>query len=146
MFKKAYIATCIQRTSYMEHNFAGICNFEVHDINCSENIEVFHKEYIASRKQLYFVRKWGTWSAENDLGYKNFLMVLQSGNYKLGYYENSFQYRVSPQIKCCGEWLSLHNFTNTCPQCQADYNASGQLLAPRSQWGEETGENWEECY
>jgi hypothetical protein len=29
--------------------------------------------------------------------------------------------------------------TNTC-ECGRDYNWGGQLLAPRSQWGEETGE------
>jgi len=145
MFKKAYIATCVQRTSYMEHDFEGICNFEVHNSDCTENVEVFHKAYIASRKQLYLDRQWGPWSESLDIGYQNFLKVLQSGNWKLGYYENSFPYRVSAKIKCCGEWLSLHNFTNTCPHCNADYNASGQLLAPRSQWGEETGESWVDC-
>jgi len=30
---------------------------------------------------------------------------------------------------------------NTC-DCGKDYNGSGQLLAPRSQWGEETGETY----
>lgn len=45
------------------------------------------------------------------------------------------------KIRCdCGEELILENFTNTCPRCDADYNSGGQLLAPRSQWGEETGE------
>jgi hypothetical protein len=36
--------------------------------------------------------------------------------------------------------VSLGDFTNTC-DCGADYNMSGQLLAHRSQWGEETGES-----
>lgn len=27
-----------------------------------------------------------------------------------------------------------------CDRCGADYNSSGQRLAPRAQWGEETGE------
>lgn len=40
----------------------------------------------------------------------------------------------------CGRKVHLHGFTNTC-QCGADYNMSGQLLASRSQWGEETGES-----
>lgn len=40
----------------------------------------------------------------------------------------------------CGEQVALSNFTNTCA-CGADYNSSGQLLAPRYQWGEETGES-----
>jgi hypothetical protein len=40
----------------------------------------------------------------------------------------------------CGSEVVLHGFTNTC-DCGADYNGSGQLLAPREQWGEETGES-----
>lgn len=41
----------------------------------------------------------------------------------------------------CGEEVELRNFTNTC-DCGADYNMSGQQLAPRECWGEETGESW----
>ena len=42
--------------------------------------------------------------------------------------------------KCdCGRRVVLGRFTNTC-DCGADYNSAGQRLAPRSQWGEETGE------
>lgn len=45
-------------------------------------------------------------------------------------------------IRCdCGGTLDLEGFTNTCPKCSADYNWNGQRLAPRSQWGEETGES-----
>lgn len=40
---------------------------------------------------------------------------------------------------CCGREVELSNFTNTC-ECNRDYNSSGDLLAPRSQWGEDTGE------
>ena len=40
----------------------------------------------------------------------------------------------------CGEEVLCENFTNTC-SCGRDYNTSGQLLAHRSQWGEETGEH-----
>lgn len=40
---------------------------------------------------------------------------------------------------CCGRRVWLSGFTNTC-DCGADYNNSGDLLAPRSQWGAETGE------
>lgn len=50
---------------------------------------------------------------------------------------------MAKQITCkrCGKGrVYLDGFTNTCPVCEADYNWSGQLLAPRSQWGEETGE------
>jgi hypothetical protein len=41
----------------------------------------------------------------------------------------------------CGEEVPLDGFTCPCPGCGRDYNMSGQLLAPRSQWGEETGES-----
>lgn len=44
----------------------------------------------------------------------------------------------------CGEKVVLAGFTNSC-QCGRDYNSAGQELAPRSQWGEETGEHWSEC-
>jgi len=40
----------------------------------------------------------------------------------------------------CGAHVTLSGFTNTC-ECGADYNGAGELLAPRSQWGEETGES-----
>ena len=43
----------------------------------------------------------------------------------------------------CGREVYLHGFTNTC-ECGADYNMSGQRLAPREQWGEETGESLSE--
>ncbi len=51
---------------------------------------------------------------------------------------------VDPAIgKCsCGCEVELDRFTNTCDGCGRDYNSSGQLLAHRSQWGEETGESY----
>jgi hypothetical protein len=42
----------------------------------------------------------------------------------------------------CGEEIQLGRFTNTCDGCGRDYNSSGQLLASRDQWGEETGESY----
>jgi hypothetical protein len=45
------------------------------------------------------------------------------------------------EILCdCGDTVALYGFTNTCDSCNRDYNMSGQELAPRSQWGEDTGE------
>jgi hypothetical protein len=51
-------------------------------------------------------------------------------------------------IECdCGAHLDNHGgFTITCYRCEADYNGAGQRLAHRSQWGEETGESWQDCY
>lgn len=47
---------------------------------------------------------------------------------------------VPGAVKCrCSREVELHDFTNTC-ECGADYNMSGQLLAPREQWGEECNE------
>jgi hypothetical protein len=52
-----------------------------------------------------------------------------------------WSYRVPARFQChCGEVISLEHFTNEC-RCGADYNSSGQRLAPREQWGEETGEH-----
>lgn len=45
-----------------------------------------------------------------------------------------------PVVLChCGKEVRCTGFTNTC-ECGSDYNFAGQQLAPRSQWGEETGE------
>ena len=144
-FIPAQTKTRYQRMSYMSHSFEGICNFEVNGDDYSESIEVFHESYIAARKQLFEDMKLGKWSEDRDIGYQNYLRVLESGEYELGYYENEFSYRESAQIKCCDVWLSLGKFTNTCNMCGADYNGSGQLLSSRQQWGEETGEHWTEC-
>ncbi len=48
----------------------------------------------------------------------------------------------SPRIGVCpcGTEVILDSFTNTCDGCGADYNSSGQRLAPREAWGEETGD------
>jgi Zn finger protein HypA/HybF involved in hydrogenase expression len=44
--------------------------------------------------------------------------------------------------KVCGHKVTLwDSFLNTCENCGTDYNGCGQVLAPRSQWGEETGES-----
>ncbi len=54
--------------------------------------------------------------------------------------------RLSRVVVCCGEDIVCRDFTQTCPHCEADYNMSGHRLAPREQWGEETGEHWSDCY
>lgn len=43
----------------------------------------------------------------------------------------------------CGLEVELIGFTNTCA-CGADYNKWGSYLAPREQWGWDTGETVEE--
>ena len=49
--------------------------------------------------------------------------------------------RTGREFLCCRTWFFGGNFTNTCPECGADYNWAGQRLAPRDPWGEETGEH-----
>lgn len=56
-------------------------------------------------------------------------------------FEHSYWGPAEGECNCCGETVVLHGFTNTCERCDTDYNMSGQQLAPRSQWGEETGES-----
>ena len=44
-------------------------------------------------------------------------------------------------LRCPGEVMLSDAWLSTCLRCGADYNGSGQLLAPRHLWGEETGEH-----
>jgi hypothetical protein len=48
---------------------------------------------------------------------------------------------MAKEITCdCGRKVWCDGFTNTC-ECGRDYNWNGTQLAPRSCWGEETGES-----
>lgn len=54
---------------------------------------------------------------------------------------------IEPQvIECvCGAPVALwSSWANGCDGnfCDQEYNGSGQALAPRTQWGEETGETF----
>lgn len=54
----------------------------------------------------------------------------------------SFNWKEPAVLECdCGAHVDLDGFTNMCEGCGADYNMSGQRLAPRECWGEETGEH-----
>jgi len=48
------------------------------------------------------------------------------------------------ECEVCQREVQLVSGTNTC-ECGADYNTFGQRLAPREQWGHETGEHWSDC-
>ncbi len=83
-------------------------------------------------------------SALGPFELENYHKCIEKGPGRIERYEQSYS---EPAIgKCsCGREVVLANFTNTC-ECGADYNSSGQRLACRSQWGEETGEHWTDCY
>jgi hypothetical protein len=50
--------------------------------------------------------------------------------------------RRIPVVTCgCGTEVWCYNsWANDCDGCGTEYNGSGQRLAPREFWGEETGE------
>jgi hypothetical protein len=52
--------------------------------------------------------------------------------------------RTYPVLRCdCTAEVHCDNaWANECERCEREYNGSGQQLAPRSQWGEETGETF----
>ncbi len=55
-------------------------------------------------------------------------------------YEHSYRESAIGVCDDCGRDVELDRFTCAC-DCGADYNTAGQRLAPRAQWGEETGES-----
>lgn len=63
----------------------------------------------------------------------------------LGYTEEMWGGRMRrfKMIRCnCGTELTLYSgWANECT-CGTEYNGSGQTLAPRHMWGEETGETF----
>ena len=60
--------------------------------------------------------------------------------------EEEYRAKIIKVAICeCGRELVCYDFTNTC-WCGTDYNFAGDRLAPRSQWGADTGENWQDCY
>lgn len=80
----------------------------------------------------------------SELGRKNYEMCMADKGQRLidnGVRDYSHTYWSPAILKCdCGRKVALEGSTNTC-DCGADYNLGGQRLAPRSQWGEETGES-----
>ncbi len=102
------------------------------------------------------IGSWGyTFACDKDGVLKPFNNPDAAENYRLcltgevrgtkvvasGVLERPYRYKVPASGTCeCGNRLELPNFTNTC-ECGRDYNSSGQELAPRSQWGWDTGES-----
>lgn len=49
-------------------------------------------------------------------------------------------YPVKFECDCKRVFEIDNGWSNECPKCGAEYNGSGQRLAAREYWGEETGE------
>jgi len=95
---------------------------------CDKDGNIFFDQMCDEAKANYAKCKDGTYDVE-DMGVRP--------------YTHSW---VEPaEAKClCGHIIYLESFTNTCEKCGRDYNMSGQELAPRRFWGEETGETADE--
>jgi hypothetical protein len=68
---------------------------------------------------------------------------------EIGFYEHPDQPgKVLRIITCdCGQSFEVIDwFEEQCPVCGQLYNGAGQKLAPRDQWGEETGETLADIY
>jgi hypothetical protein len=68
---------------------------------------------------------------------------------KIGFYEDPDRPgKVIRVLSCqCGADFELIDwFEEQCPKCGRSYNGAGQELAPKSQWGEETGETLADIY
>jgi hypothetical protein len=60
-------------------------------------------------------------------------------------YINHYRHPREVDVRCdCGALVTCSGFTTTCDQCGVDYNWNGDRLASRSQWGEETGESYDD--
>ena len=81
---------------------------------------------------------------KNPCAYQSYLSCKDNREkYKAPYVEEIEHNYSEPAVgECdhCKAEVYLSGFTNTC-DCGADYNMSGQLLAPREQWGIETNES-----
>ncbi len=65
-----------------------------------------------------------------------------SGEYAViaqGVKDHSYTFNESAHGACeCGAVVILESsWSNSCEKCGREYNGGGQLLAPRSQWGDE---------
>lgn len=66
----------------------------------------------------------------------------------LGVQESVNRYTEPAELQCdCGATVLLQpqggiDLGSDCERCGRIYNLSGQLLRPREEWGEDTGETW----
>jgi hypothetical protein len=57
---------------------------------------------------------------------------------------SSYSEKIPGEVRCsCGAIVEIWDcWLNVCDVCGTDYDGSGNQLAPRCQWGEETGEHY----
>ena len=148
MIKKAYSKRVKFKQTEIEKSWEyGRWNFTVK--GSVKDTEHFKEMFILERSKMDYNESAfvnGVYDKNKDLSYLNLLEVLESGDYQMREFDYDYTYRVPAEITCCGNQLVLSRFTNTCGECGSDYNQSGSLLASRQFWGEETGEQWHECY
>lgn len=80
----------------------------------------------------------------SDAAQANLEMCRTSGELD-GPYVREYRHTYTHPATCtcdCGATVTLDYDPATCDRCNADYNLSGQRLAPRRFWGEETGETF----
>jgi hypothetical protein len=124
-------------------------NFHFSVVGKIKNLDHFKELYLEERSKMTYNENCfvdGIYDKTKDYGYLNLLKILESDSYQIREFDYDYTYRVPATLKCCDVWMKLSRFTNTCSKCGTDYNSSGQQLADRSLWGEETGEHWSECY
>lgn len=77
----------------------------------------------------------------NPAAFKNYVHCQNNPAFKKEIIECHANWTEPRVGECeCGSDVELEHFTNTCDNCNRDYNMSGHELASREQWGEETGE------
>jgi hypothetical protein len=94
-------------------------------------VELFNQE--TGEQKRFHCTDWEEVNKAQDIYYS----LLDDHSEEHNEYWKIFKYNF---VTCdCGKKVACTSFTNTC-SCGADYSMDGSQLAPRSQWGEETGE------
>ena len=113
-----------------------------------ETVEYHHEFHYPGRPGCGYwfpCDKDGNIKNSDSPNYQKALEMLKTGEIEdAGIQETQHSYRAPGTIRCdrCNKQVEIaDSWLNTCEHCGADYDGSGNMLAPRSQWGEETGES-----
>ena len=123
--------------------------FHVVQNNCThlEAIMPDGSQYFFTVEGLHFttdalISAYKTTTYGTERGLANLRMCIAEGSYHISRDTSEQRHRIPASGICCRTEFELDRFTNTCPDCGTDYSSSGEQLADRSVWGEETGEQW----